>query len=270
MAVLGGTARSAAAMMSQASEETVGGIMANALGHTKFLDSRGMREMLSGSDFAALDLNKGNTTVYFVLPPEYLTVHQRALRLVVNTFLAAAAKGRKGKHPTLYILDEFYSLGPAFNHDSRGRDHARLRGPHCLGGSERYAADRDVSPQLGNVLCECRAGADVRHQRQGRRGDFSWRLGNRVKWRKTQAQGMRAEWEPAGASSLRDGSEVGRSSSRESGLQIVLNEGGDPFLLRRTPYDKMFRPGEYAPDPFEPRRPSLANRLFRKLREVMT
>ena len=46
---------------------------------------------------------------------------------------------------------------------------------------------------------------------------FSWRLGNRVKWRKRRAQGMRAEWEPAGASSLRDGSEVGRSSSRESG-----------------------------------------------------
>ena len=112
MAVLGGQARSAAAMLSQAAEETVGGIMSNALGHTKFLDSRGMREMLSGSDFSALDLNKGKTTVYFVLPPEYLGVHQRALRLVVNTFLAAAAKGRKGKHPTLYILDEFYSLGP--------------------------------------------------------------------------------------------------------------------------------------------------------------
>ena len=75
MAVLGGQARSAAAMLSQAAEETVGGIMAKRLGHTKFLDSRGMREMLSGSDFSALDLNKGNTTVYFVLPPEYLGVH---------------------------------------------------------------------------------------------------------------------------------------------------------------------------------------------------
>ena len=84
-------------MISQAAEETVGGIMANALGHTKFLDSRGMREMLSGSDFSALDLNNGNTTVYFVLPPEYLSVHQRALRLVVNTFLSGGCKGPQGQ-----------------------------------------------------------------------------------------------------------------------------------------------------------------------------
>ena len=100
----------------------------------------------------------------------------------------------------------------------------------------------------------------------------SWRLGNRVKWRKRETQtkqGVKVEWEPAGTHSLRDGSEVGRSTSRESGLQIVLNEGGDPFLLRRTPYDKLFKRSEYAPDPFEPRR-SLAGRLFRKLREAMT
>ena len=93
-----------------------------------------------------------------------------------------------------------------------------------------------------------------------------------MKWRKRETQtkqGVKVEWEPAGAHSLRDGSEVGRSTSRESGLQIVLNEGGDPFLLRRTPYDKLFKRSEYAPDPFEPRR-SLAGRLFRKLREAMT
>ena len=79
---------------------------------------------------------------------------------------------------------------------------------------------------------------------------FSERIGNRVRWRKRQVQtnqGMRAEWEPAGACSLRDGTEVGRSTSRESGLQIVLNEGGDPFLLRRTPYDKCSGPANTRP-----------------------
>src|SRR5271166_320007 len=256
MAVLGGLARSAAAMLSQAAEETVGGIMANALGHTKFLDSRGMRAMLSASDFSALDLNNGNTTVYFVLPPEYLGVHQRALRLVVNTFLAAAAKGRKGKHPTLYILDEFYSLGALSIMTTAA---AIMRGygvriwwivQNLTQLIDLYKVNAETffanSAQVQVFGVNDKAGADY----------FSSRLGNRVKWRKRQAQGMRAEWEPAGAHSLRDGSEVGRSSSRESGLQIVLNEGGDPFLLRRTPYDKLFSPSEYAPDPFEPRRPS--------------
>jgi type IV secretory pathway TraG/TraD family ATPase VirD4 len=269
MAFLGGQARSAAAMISQAAEETVGGIMANALGHTKFLDSRGMRDMLSGSDFSALDLNNGNTTVYFVLPPEYLSVHQRALRLVVNTFLAAAAKGRKGKHPTLYILDEFYSLG-ALSVMTRAAAIMRGYGVRIVWIVQNLTQLIEMYPRnwetfLANAgqvqvfSVNDKAGAEY----------FCWRLGNRVKWRKRQAQGMRAEWEPAGASSLRDGSEVGRSSSRESGLQIVLNEGGDPFLLRRTPYDKLFKPGEYAPDPFEPCRQSLASRLFQKLREVM-
>ncbi len=273
MAVLGGQARSAAAMLSQAAEETVGGIMANALGHTKFLDSRGMREMLSGSDFSALDLSNGNTTVYFVLPPEYLSVHQRALRLVVNTFLAAAAKGRKGKHPTLYILDEFYSLGP-LSVMTRAAAIMRGYGVRIVWIVQNITQLIEMYPRNWETFF-ANAGQVLIHSINDKAGAeyASWRLGNRVKWRKRETQtnrGVRVEWEPAGASSLRDGSEVGRSTSRESGLQIILNEGGDPFLLRRTPYDKLFKPGEYAPDPFEPRRQSLANRWFRKLREVMS
>ena len=274
MAVLGGPACSAAAMISQAAEETVGGIMANALGHTKFLDSRGMREMLSGSDFSALDLNNGNTTVYFVLPPEYLTVHQRALRLVVNTFLTAAAKGRKGKHPTLYILDEFLQPWGALDHDQGRRDHARLRRAHVVDRPEPDAADRAVQSRMRRrsspMRRRCRSSASTTRPARTTSRSAS---GNRVRWRKREMQtnqGMRVEWEPAGACSLRDGTEVGRSTSREGGLQIVLNEGGDPFLLRRTSYDKLFKPGEYAPDPFEPRRQSLANRWFEKLRKVVS
>jgi hypothetical protein len=52
-------------------------------------------------------------------------------------------------------------------------------------------------------------------------------------------------------SHLRGSEEVGRATGRAGRLQIVLNEGGDPFLLRRTSYRKMFK-GRYDPDPFEP------------------
>jgi type IV secretory pathway TraG/TraD family ATPase VirD4 len=272
MAVLGGASRSAAAMLSQAAEETVGGIMANALGHTKFLDSRGMRAMLSGSDFSPLDLNNGNTTVYFVLPPEYLGVHARALRLVVNTFLTAAAKGRKGKHPTLYILDEFFSLGAL---SIMTKAAAIMRGygvrmwwivQNLTQLIDLYKVNAETffanAAQVQIFGVNDKAGADY----------FSARLGNRLKWRKRETQmknGVRVEWEPAGTSSLRDGIEIGRSTSRESGLQIVLNEGGDPFLLRRTPYDKLFRPSEYAPDPFEPQKQSLFQQAFQKIREFV-
>jgi hypothetical protein len=48
-------------------------------------------------------------------------------------------------------------------------------------------------------------------------------------------------------------------------LQIVLNEGGEPFLLRRTSYRKMFKPGEYDPDPYEPAQDGLRKRAFERI-----
>ena len=190
MAVLDGPARSAAALLSQVAgaEETIGGIMANALGHTKFIDSRGMREMLSGSDFSALDLNKGNTTVYFVLPPEYLGVHARSLRLIVNTFLSAAAKGLTGKHQTLYVLDEFFSLGAQ---SSMTKYVAILRSygvrmwlivQNVTQLIELYKVNAETffanAAQVQVFGVNDKAGADY----------FAARLGNRLKWRKRETQ----------------------------------------------------------------------------------
>jgi type IV secretory pathway TraG/TraD family ATPase VirD4 len=232
-----------------------------------------MRAMLSGSDFSPLDLNNGKTTIYFVLPPEYLGVHARALRLVSNLLLSAGAKGRKGKYPSLFILDEFFSLG---YQSSMTKYVANIR----KSGVRMWLIIQNVTQliELYKVNAETffsnatqvqvfgvndKAGADY----------FAARLGNRLKWRKRETKtnrGVRVEWEPAGTSSLRDGNEIGRATSRESGLLIVLNEGGDPFLLRRTPYDKLFKESEYAPDPFEPKRQTLASRMFSKMRMFMT
>ena len=73
------------------------------------------------------------------------------------------------------------------------------------------------------------------------------------------------EYEPTAAFSLRNNEEVGRATGRSGGLQIVLNEGGDPFLLRRTSYRKMFKPGEYDPDPFEPAQDGALKRAFERI-----
>ncbi|HKN20674.1 MAG TPA: hypothetical protein VJX73_04625 [Terracidiphilus sp.] len=64
--------------------------------------------------------------------------------------------------------------------------------------------------------------------------------------------------------SKRDGPEINRNTGRESGLQIILNEGGDPFLLRRTSYRKMFKPGAYDPDPYEPAQDGTLKQAFRR------
>ena len=83
------------------------------MSHMAWLKSKGMRVMMGSSDFSTLDINNGSTTVYFVMPAEMMGVHQRALRVFTGVFTRAAAKGRKakGKRETLFILDEFYSLG---------------------------------------------------------------------------------------------------------------------------------------------------------------
>ena len=106
---MGGLAGAAGVL--QAGKNAAGDVIATAISHTKWLDSTGMRRTLAASDFSLHDLNNGATTIYLVLPPQYLDIHGRFLRLFVNLALQAAAEGRKGKHATLFLLDEFYALG---------------------------------------------------------------------------------------------------------------------------------------------------------------
>ncbi len=111
MAELGGLAQAGAAGVRRAGNNAAGDVVSTAIAHTKWLDSMGMQRALAASDFSLRDLNDGNTTVYLVLPPQYLDVHGRFLRLFVNLALQAAAEGHKRKYATLFLLDEFYALG---------------------------------------------------------------------------------------------------------------------------------------------------------------
>lgn len=111
MAEMGGLAQAAAAGLESGGPNSTADVKYTAMTHTQWLDSVGMRRALSASDFSLRDLNDGNTTIYLVLPPQYIDVHSRFLRLFVNMSLQAAAEGRKGRHATLFLLDEFYALG---------------------------------------------------------------------------------------------------------------------------------------------------------------
>jgi type IV secretory pathway TraG/TraD family ATPase VirD4 len=267
MFAMGGLAQEAAALLSQAAEETIGGIMANAMSHMTWLKSSGMRLMLGSSDFSALDLNNGHTTVYFVMPPELMGVHKRALRLITGTFTRAAAKGRKakGKRPTLFMLDEFAALGtmdsmPQQAAIARGRGMRIIFVVQTIGQLVQLYG-KNWQTFFGNSgQVQVFAVNDVEGQEF-----IEKNLGPRVRWRKRTTKtkdGEQVDWEPTAAFSLRGAEEVGRAVGRSSGLQIVLNEGGHPFLLRRTPYTKMFKPGEYAPDPSEPGGESLRDKAW--------
>jgi Type IV secretory system Conjugative DNA transfer len=256
MSEMGGLAQAGAAGVLQAGKNAAGDVISTAIAHTKWLDSAAMQRALGASDFSLRELNEGNTTVYLVLPPQYLDEHGRFLRLFVNLALQVAAEGRKGKYATLFLLDEFYALG-------RLQQLAKSAGLMAGYGVKLWPIIQNIGqvqelyPEnwetfLGNAGQWMVFAVND----QTTAGYLSERLGKRIIWRKMRGpQGF--EWEIAGTANLRDARELGKTISRASGNLTVFTESGEAFLLRRTPYDKLFRRSRYSPDPFEQPRLSL-------------
>jgi type IV secretion system protein VirD4 len=111
MHLRGGLATAAASMVLAAGANERGGIFATALRSTEWLKSRDIQDTLSRSDFDIRDLKQTGMTVYVVLPPHFLEVHNRLMRLLVNLAVCAVSIGGKPLHPVLFVLDEFCVLG---------------------------------------------------------------------------------------------------------------------------------------------------------------
>jgi type IV secretory pathway TraG/TraD family ATPase VirD4 len=274
MSMLGGPARSAAALIAATPGETLGSIMANALGSMNWLESQARRKGFGHADFSPLDINNGKTAVFYVEPVELLGVNARPLRLVSEMFLSAAFQGRKkrGKGTTLFIFDEAYALNRL---EILPKAVAILRGFGARAWliwqnkgqvEELYGKNAETffanSGQVQVFAINDVEGANY----------VSERIGKWVKWSKRKVrtkEGVEEEWQPSAACFLRDGPEVNRTTGRAGRLQIVLNEGGDPFLLRRTSYRKMFKPDRYGRDPYEPQRETLREKAVCALRSAV-
>lgn len=80
--------------------------------HSKWLDSPAMSAVLGQSTFDLADLKTKPTSVYIVLPPQYLETHAPFMRLFVRCAINVMAAGGSGRgEKCLFILDEFFSLG---------------------------------------------------------------------------------------------------------------------------------------------------------------
>jgi type IV secretory pathway TraG/TraD family ATPase VirD4 len=274
MATLEGPARGAAALVSQLDGETFGSVLMNALESMNWLESKARREGFGAADFSPLDLNQKKMAVFYVEPTEELGANSRPLRIIASMFLSAAMKGRKvkWKGPTLFIFDEAYALDRL---ETLAKRVAVLR--------KHYARAWVIWQNKGQIEELYGKNAETFFANAGQVQVFAIndeagakyvesRLGAHVLWRKKIAKtqwGDVVEFEPTAAFSLRNSDEVNRSTGRASGLQIVLNEGSDPFLLRRTSYRKMFKPGEYDPDPYEPAHDGLLKRAFGRILNLL-
>jgi hypothetical protein len=250
MAEMGGLAQAGAAGLMTGGQNSTGDVKYTAMTHTAWLESAGMQKTLAASDFSLTDLNNGNTTVYLVLPPMDLDAHGRFLRLFVSLALRAAMEGRKRKHATLFLLDEFYALGrlqPLAKSAGAMAGYGVLLWPII----QNIGQVQELYPQnwetfLGNAgLWTAFAMNDETTKKY-----LSDRLGKHVLWRKMRGpDGF--EWEISGAANLRDALELSKMTTRESSKLVAFSESGDTLLLGRAPYDQLFESDQYSPDPFE-------------------
>lgn len=92
-----------------------GYFLSNADKNTAWLDSAAMQDALGSSSFSMSELKTGHTSVYLVLPANYLGQHGRFLRLFVRHALEEMSRktpdGKLRDRQCLFLLDEFFSLG---------------------------------------------------------------------------------------------------------------------------------------------------------------
>ena len=95
-----------------AEDKELGGIRRTAKVQTDWLDSPQMRADLEGGALNFATLKETPTTVYLVLPPEFLASHGVWLRMMVASILRPLLRAvARPRVPVLFMLDEFAQLG---------------------------------------------------------------------------------------------------------------------------------------------------------------
>ena len=230
-----------------------GDIMTTLAVHVKWLDSLAMRRALAASDFDLATLKQRTATLYLIIPTDYLDEHARFLRLFITQAIRTAGRGVKARHPMLFVLDEFASLGAL-------KVVEQAAGLLAGGGVKLWPIIQNLTqlrPYGDNWEVFLSNAGQVQvfaMNDQSTARYFSERLGHHISWRKVGTPGG-YEWVPQGATWLRTAAELARESSRDSGRALVFYEGGAQALVRRSPYDKLFKSSEYRHDPYEAREP---------------
>lgn len=88
------------------------GILSTANRHLTFLDTLNVADSTKASTFTPAELVARKTTIYLVLPPEYLDSQSALLRLWVGSMLRACVRGgAQERNLVRFVLDEAASLG---------------------------------------------------------------------------------------------------------------------------------------------------------------
>lgn len=243
--VAGGLAKAAATQILSAGENERGSLFNSALSNTSWLDSEAMAGVMGRSDFTLADLKAAPTSVYVVLPPEYLIEHSRFLRLFVNLTVLAASRGGKSRVPVLLIMDEFFSLGAL---------HALSRASGLLSGYglklwpilQNLSQLRELYPENWQTFFANAGAVQIFGVNdRGTAQEIVSTLGQAARLETIDARQMRV------VNNLIEAPELEHLTERDTGLQVVLRSGKPALVLKKSNYDQDpdFDKSMYAPDP---------------------
>lgn len=244
MLACGGIVADAIAQVANAEERVRSSIIVTALQHTDWLVSEAMQEALSESDFSIFDLKEEPTTLYLVIPPEFIDTHARFLRLFINICIRAASTGGRSPTPILFLLDEFYSLGP-MTFMSKAIGLLRSYNIKIWPILQNLTQLVELYPKNWETFIANTGFLQIFGINDAFTAEYiTKRLGQSILYTTEQGGVMSKS-----IVDLRDRVEVTQEASRISGKQIVFREGEDPLVLQRVNYDEVFSKTTFNPDP---------------------
>ncbi len=235
----GGLPKTAASLLENAGSNERGAFFTTVTRNTKWIDSLLMKKVLARSDFTLKDLKNGDTTIYIVLPPHMLEEHKRFMRLFVNLSIREMSISKRSKKPVLFVLDEFFSLGPLKQLEKA----AGLLGSYNVKLwpiLQNISQLRELYPQNWETFMSNAGAIQFFAVNDLETGEY---LNNKLG--RLASEGMITQ--------LRETGELEEELSREGQRQIILRSGAMPLLLRRVNYDKAFSKSKYGPDPDHPK-----------------
>jgi type IV secretory pathway TraG/TraD family ATPase VirD4 len=206
-------------------------IISNMDRHTDWLSSPAMRDMLSQPvpSFRFSKLKETPTTAYLVIPPRFLDVHKRFLRLFINLALKEIASGGRSKIPLLLLIDEFQQLGKM---PEIVKAYRLLAGNNvciwCFAQDWPGVVELYGPSDAKSFLSNSRAVQVFSLNDEDSLELISKHIGTRSM---TQVMGRDSLRMPR----LRTPDEVGKEISRESNKQYILRAGA-PLVLERVKY----------------------------------
>ncbi len=104
-------ARAAGTILSMPEKE-FGSVLSSANRHTNFLDSPLIRANMASTSFDLRTIASTPTTVYLILPAQYIQSHARLMLLWITSLLLVVKQaGASERHEIMFMLDEVAQLG---------------------------------------------------------------------------------------------------------------------------------------------------------------